>query len=65
MYKHPRRITLTPGDDSIVIVVPTVDRVTVVGPDGIAFEKHGLFEHGAEIHLQDDGKTLKIFPRHA
>lgn len=39
-----------------------VTRVTVVTNEGIAFERCNLYEHGVEIHLQDDGRTLKIFP---
>lgn len=39
-----------------------VTRVTVVSEDGVEFEKYNLFENGIEIHLQDDGRTLKIFP---
>ena len=40
-----------------------VTRVTVVSKDGVAFEKYDLFDSGAELHLQDDGRTLKIFPQ--
>jgi hypothetical protein len=41
-----------------------VTRITVVGPDsGVVFERYGLYKHGVELHLQDDGRTLKIFPR--
>jgi hypothetical protein len=39
-----------------------VTRVTVVLDGGVAFEKYNAFEHGVELHLQDDGKTLKLFP---
>lgn len=41
---------------------PNVTRVTVVGHDGISFERYNLYLNGAELHLQDDGKTLKLFP---
>jgi hypothetical protein len=41
---------------------PKVTRVTVVGPSGGVFERYNLFPDGAEIHLQDGGRTLKIFP---
>lgn len=39
-----------------------VTRVTVVGPDGVAFEQYDLYKDGLELHLQDDGRTLKLFP---
>lgn len=42
--------------------LPDVTRVTVVSDKGVEFEKYNLFENGVEIHLQDDGRTLKIFP---
>ena len=44
---------------------PKVTRVTIVGPEGLEFEKYDLFPDGAEAHLQDGGRTLKIFPRQA
>lgn len=40
-----------------------VTRVTVVSDKGVEFERYNLFGSGIEIHLQDDGRTLKIFPR--
>ena len=43
--------------------LPDVTRVTVVSEDGVEFERYNLFENGVEIHLQDGGRTLKIFPR--
>ena len=43
--------------------LPKVSRVTVVSEDGVEFERYNLYENGVEIHLQDDGRTLKIFPR--
>lgn len=42
--------------------LPDVTRITIVSKDGVEFERYGLYHHGVEIHLQDDGKTLKIFP---
>lgn len=39
-----------------------VSRITVVGKNGLAYEDYNLFKGGAEIHLQDEGRTLKIFP---
>ena len=40
-----------------------VTRITLVSNNGVEFEKYNLYEHGVELHLQDDGRTLKIFPR--
>ena len=37
-----------------------VTRITVVTEDGNIFEKYGAFEHGVELHIQDDGRTLKV-----
>jgi hypothetical protein len=42
-----------------------VTRVTVVTADGLAFEQYDAYQHGVEIHLQDDGRTLKLFPASA
>jgi hypothetical protein len=39
---------------------PEVTRITVVDENGRAFEQWGF--PGVELHLQDDGRTLKIFP---
>lgn len=39
-----------------------VDRVTVVGPEGSLFERSGIYDHGVELAVQDDGRTLKILP---
>lgn len=41
---------------------PNVTRVTLVGKNGLAYEDYNLFKGGAEIHIQDDGRTLKVFP---
>jgi IS30 family transposase len=46
-----------------MLPLPAVTRVTVVSDRGVEFEKYNLFENGVEVHLQDDGRTLKIFPR--
>ena len=46
-----------------VLPLPAVTRVTVVSDRGVEFERYNLFENGVEVHLQDDGRTLKIFPR--
>lgn len=48
---------------SKVFAFEDVTRITVVGPHGAMFEKYDAFPDGVELHLQDDGKTLKIFPR--
>lgn len=37
-----------------------VTRITVVTETGIMFEKYNAFKHGVELHVQDDGRTLKI-----
>jgi hypothetical protein len=39
-----------------------VTRVTVVLPDGVALDRYGAYAGGVELHLQDDGRTLKLFP---
>lgn len=45
------------------LVFPGVTRVTVVDERYSAvFERYDLYEGGVEVHMQDDGKTLKIFP---
>lgn len=42
---------------------PEVTRITVVSNEGVEFERYNLYDNGVELHLQDDGRTLKIFPR--
>lgn len=37
-----------------------VTRITVVTEDGNIFEKYNAYKHGVELHVQDDGRTLKI-----
>lgn len=39
-----------------------VTRVSVIGPDGTAYEDYSVLPGGAQIMIQDDGQTLKIFP---
>lgn len=39
-----------------------VTRITVVGPEGVLLERYNAFPGGVELHLQDDGRTLKVFP---
>lgn len=41
---------------------PEVSRVTVVSDRGVEFEHYDLYTRGVAIHLQDDGRTLKLFP---
>lgn len=43
--------------------LPDVTRITVVSDAGREFEKYDLFEGGVDLFLQDDGRTLKIFPK--
>lgn len=45
-------------------VLKDVARITVVDDKrGIVFERYDLFKNGVVLHLQDDGRTLKVFPR--
>lgn len=37
-----------------------ITRITVVTERGRSFEAHNAFEHGVELHIQDDGQTLKV-----
>ena len=46
-----------------ILNLDDVTRITVVGHTEVLFEKYHAFEKGVELHLQDDGRTLKIFPR--
>ena len=46
-----------------MIELDKVTRITVVSDKGREFEAYDLYDNGVELHLQDDGKTLKIFPR--
>lgn len=39
-----------------------VTRITVVTDEGRVFEKYGAYANGVELHLQDDGRTLKVLP---
>lgn len=39
-----------------------VTRITVVTDEGRVFEKYGAYANGVELHLQDEGRTLKVFP---
>ena len=45
------------------IIVPAATRVKVLNANYTpAFQVYDLFDSGAEIHIQDDGRTIKIFP---
>lgn len=37
-----------------------VTRITVVTEEGNIFEKYNAYKNGVELHVQDDGRTLKI-----
>lgn len=45
-----------------LFLLDKVTRVTVVSSEGVEFEKYNLYSEGVELHLQDDGRTLKLFP---
>lgn len=45
-----------------IFAIEGVTRITVVTDKGRVFEQYDAFTSGVELHLQDDGKTLKIFP---
>lgn len=44
-------------------ILPAVTRIVVVGDRVKELEEWNLWANGVEVHLQDDGRTLKIFPR--
>ena len=45
-----------------VIRFPDVTRITVVTDENRVFEQYAAFANGVELHLQDGGRTLKVFP---
>ena len=45
------------------IHAPLVTRVTVVTNEGLELDHYDAYQGGVDIHLQDDGRTLKIFPK--
>lgn len=49
--------------DNVPIQAKSVTRITVVGDEGIVFERYNLYENGVDLVFQDQGRTLKIFPR--
>lgn len=61
-HDKPNKDGETP--DVLVYENANVTRITVVGPSGVEFEQYDLYPAGVEIHVQDGGRTLKVFPRH-
>jgi hypothetical protein len=51
--------------DVIVYENANITRITVVTDTGREFEAYDVFKDGVEIHVQDNGRTLKVFPRRA
>lgn len=52
------------SEDNHSIDLSSINRVTIVDSDhGLCFEKRNLYENGCFLLIQDDGRTLKIFPR--
>jgi len=45
-----------------VIHMPKVTRITIVLPGGTVLDRYNAYPHGVELHVQDDGRTLKLFP---
>jgi hypothetical protein len=43
------------------IEFPNATRLTVVRKDGTVTEEWRVFS-GCEVHIQDEGRTVKIFP---
>lgn len=39
-----------------------ITRITVVTDEGREFEKYDAYENGVVLSIQDDGRTLKVFP---
>lgn len=44
------------------VLTTNVTRITVVTDEGIVFERYDAFKNGVTLSLQDDGRTLKVFP---
>ena len=40
-----------------------ITRITVVTDNHGIFEKYDAYENGVILSIQDDGRTLKIFPK--
>jgi hypothetical protein len=63
-YGEPQIFGPPPGVIPPPIVLRDVTRISVVTErEGLVFERYDLFTGGVELHLQDDGRTLKVFPR--
>lgn len=45
------------------LVIPNATRITVIGESGVVYENYTEYENGCWVHIQDDGRTVKIFPR--
>lgn len=45
-----------------IIDLRKITRVTVVTNEGVVFERYEAYESGVILSIQDDGRTLKIFP---
>lgn len=39
-----------------------VTRVTIVTDSGIVYEDYAAYRGGIELSIQDEGRTLKVFP---
>lgn len=48
--------------DQSKTILPDATRVTVVGNDGIEYERYDLFDNGCMVLVQDEGRTVKILP---
>lgn len=46
-----------------VIDLRKITRITIVTDEGREFEKYDAYENGVVLSVQDDGRTLKIFPK--
>ncbi|WP_109209148.1 MULTISPECIES: hypothetical protein [Microbacterium] len=60
---EPKIVAMPDGGAPAHAVLENISRITVVTSKGKAFEKYNLFSDGVELHLQDEGRTLKVFPR--
>lgn len=51
------------GHPPAPFVFPFATRITIVGDDRALFENYHAWKAGAELHQQDQGRTLKLFPK--
>lgn len=49
--------------DNHVIHLDRVTRLVVVSGNGVELDAYNKYEGGVDLLVQDDGKTLKIFPK--